>query len=151
MNTVRVRVVRSHVLGWNRFAEVGDILDLPESVAVERVNNGSCELAPQDPAPEGPAAAAADELTQNSAGADPATVSNDGTGAATGDPTQAPGSADANGDPAAAAGAGGDSSTQTTTGDTEGADASTGDASTQSSEAAAAGKSAGVGTRRNAK
>lgn len=57
MRTTRVRVIRSHVLGAGRYAEVGDILDLPEAVAIERVNNGSCEPAPAppEPAPEAPA------------------------------------------------------------------------------------------------
>jgi hypothetical protein len=57
MKTTRVRVVRSHILGANRFAEVGDILDLPEHTAIERISNGSCEPAPAppEPAPEAPA------------------------------------------------------------------------------------------------
>ena len=57
MKTTRVRIIRSHVLGAGRYAEVGDILDLPEHVAIERINNGSCEPAPAppEPAPEAPA------------------------------------------------------------------------------------------------
>jgi HK97 family phage major capsid protein len=57
MRSTRVRVTRSHVLGAGRYAEVGDILDLPEHVAVERIGNGSCEPAPAppEPAPEAPA------------------------------------------------------------------------------------------------
>ena len=51
MKTTRVRVVRSHILGANRFAEVGDILDLPEHTAIERISNGSCEPAPAPPEP----------------------------------------------------------------------------------------------------
>ena len=57
MKTVRVRVIRSHILGASRFAEVGDILDLPEGVAIERMHSGSVEAAPPEPAPEAPAAA----------------------------------------------------------------------------------------------
>jgi hypothetical protein len=46
-----------HVLGAGVFARVGDILDLPEHVAIERISNGSCEPAPAppEPAPEAPA------------------------------------------------------------------------------------------------
>lgn len=55
-STTRVRVVRMHVLGAGVFARVGDILDLPEAVAIERISNGSCEPAPAppEPAPEAP-------------------------------------------------------------------------------------------------
>lgn len=59
MKTVRVRVIRSHILGANRFAEVGDILDLPEGTAIERMHSGTVELAPPEPAPEAPAPPAA--------------------------------------------------------------------------------------------
>ena len=54
MRTTRVRVIRSHVLGVNRYAEVGDVLDLPDAVAIERIHNGSVEPAPPEPAPEAP-------------------------------------------------------------------------------------------------
>lgn len=90
MTTVRVKVIRSHILGAGRFAEVGDILDLPEHVATERITNGSVEPAPpeptlespssdgdipgipSDPAPEGLAAQSADSPTET--GAPPPTL-----------------------------------------------------------------------------
>ncbi len=51
MSTTRVRVIRSHILGAGRYAEVGEILDLPERVATERITNGSVEPAPLPPEP----------------------------------------------------------------------------------------------------
>lgn len=59
MKTVRVRVTRGHVLGAGRYAEVGQLLDLPEGVAIERIGTGACEPAPAEPATAPQVAAAA--------------------------------------------------------------------------------------------
>jgi hypothetical protein len=46
---MRCRVIMSHVLGGGKIAEVGDILDLPESVAIQRIHAGRCIPAPETP------------------------------------------------------------------------------------------------------
>ena len=67
VSITRVRVIRSHVLGAGRYAEVGDILDLPEGTAIERMHSGSVEPAPPELAPEPPAAPAEPDAPQEPA------------------------------------------------------------------------------------
>jgi len=46
---MRVQVVTRHTLGGGAIAEVGDLLDLPERVAIERIHTGRCIPAPAAP------------------------------------------------------------------------------------------------------
>lgn len=55
MKTVRVVVTRSHRHSLDRIVEVGEVLDLPEATAIERITTGAVKAAPQESAPEAPA------------------------------------------------------------------------------------------------
>jgi hypothetical protein len=46
---MRVQVIQSHTLGGGKIAEVGDILELPDGVAIERIHYGRVIPAPFDP------------------------------------------------------------------------------------------------------
>lgn len=46
MKTVRCIVTRSHRHSMERIVEVGEVLDLPEHVAVERTTTGAVKVAP---------------------------------------------------------------------------------------------------------
>lgn len=44
MKTLRVVVTRSHRLSVDRIVEVGEVLDLPEHVAIERISTNAVRL-----------------------------------------------------------------------------------------------------------
>lgn len=48
MKTLRVVVTRSHRLSVDRIVEVGEVLDLPENVAIERISTNAVRLVVAD-------------------------------------------------------------------------------------------------------
>ncbi len=65
MKTVRVVVTRSHRHSMDRIVEVGEVLDLPEHVATERMTTGAVKAAPA-------AGVAGPQVSGSPAGAAPA-------------------------------------------------------------------------------